>query len=87
MKRDPDTNAPRFLGPWVHGAANAPFLCLSWRWIEPEPSPWISRLKIPLTTIPDAQIDAAGHQGGALLEAMGNGTGGGWFHSSEKAGE
>src|SRR6185437_10889498 len=77
VKRDSGTNALRFLGPLVHGMAALPFLYLSWRWTGPEPSPWIKRLKISLTSITWEQIDAASNGGGSLLEATVSGAGGG----------
>lgn len=76
VRQDRRTDALHFLGPWVHGTATAPFLYLSWRWTEPEPSHWIKRLKIPLTSIIEEQTDGAGRQCGIHLEAMVSGAGG-----------
>ena len=49
---------PRFRGPFVHGPAGASFLYLSWRKTVAG-SPWIRRMKVPLSGITWEQIEAA----------------------------
>lgn len=71
------TDAPRFSGPLVHGAAAAPFLYLGWRRKEPADSPWLRRLKIPLAAITGEQIAAVARAGGGVLEARVSGAGSG----------
>lgn len=81
------TAAPRFSGPFVHGTAVAPFLYLSLRREGPEDSPWLRRLKIPLTSITQEQIEAIDRLDGGVLEATVSGAGsatvpvlgGGWI--------
>lgn len=73
--------APRFLGPFVHGPAAGRFLYLSWRPTsshpgnaEPPRPAWVRRMKIHLRTIAWAQIDEAIRSDG-VLEAAVQGTG------------
>ena len=76
-KRNQATNEIRFGGPFVHGTPAAPFLYLSWRRKEAGPSPWIRRLKIPLSSITSEQIEAAAHIGNGVLEASVDASGSG----------
>ena len=77
VRRNRQTNALRFLGPYVHGPPAEPFLYLSWRRKEAGPPSWIRRLKIPLSSITWAQIEAAGRTDRGVLEASVDGTGSG----------
>lgn len=44
----PGADGVRFSGPFVHGTSADPFLYLSLRTVEGEPTAWIRRLKVPL---------------------------------------
>jgi hypothetical protein len=68
----PDTGAgsPRFRGPFFHGPVGSPFLYLSWR-MTAEGSPWIRRMKVPLSGITTEQITAAYEDGLALVARVG----------------
>ena len=68
----PDTapGSPRFHGPFVHGPSGASFLYLSWRKTA-ESSPWIRRMKLPLSGITTEQITAAYEDGLALVARVG----------------
>lgn len=78
--------APRFRGPFVHGTAALPFVYLGWREQGPKESPWIRRLKVPLSGITSEQVETVTRRSGGVLEAAisgaGSGTvpliGGGW---------
>ena len=67
-----DTGAgnPCFRGPFIHGPVGTPFLYLSWRKTA-EGSPWICRMKVPLSGITTAQIRAAHEDGSALVARVG----------------
>jgi hypothetical protein len=71
---DAATNRPRFLGPFVQGATQTPFLYLSWR-PDIADAPWIKRLKVSLTTITWPQVEAATATPNARLEAGVDGRG------------
>ena len=38
-----------FFGPFVHGAPGTRFLYVSWKTLASAPSPWLQRVKVPLT--------------------------------------
>ncbi len=69
--------SPRFLGPYVHGTAAAPFLYLGWRESGAGQSLWIRRLKIPLVSLSWAQIRAHLDARDSRLEATVDGAGSG----------
>ena len=77
VKRNEATDAPRFLGPYVHGTPAGPFLYLSWRHTEPEQAPWIRRLKVPLSAITWEQIEIAGRAADSHFETSISGLGSG----------
>ncbi|HMN27445.1 MAG TPA: DUF5990 family protein [Caldilineaceae bacterium] len=63
----PTADSLDFGGPFVHGKAGDRFLYLSWQ----RPSgTFIKRIKIPLTLITTAQIDAISTQGGGLTATV-----------------
>lgn len=83
VERKPNQAMPKFGGPFVHGTAAAPFLYVSYREAQAG-SPWIRRLKIHLSSITWAQVEAAlasnavieGHisgQGSATVPLLGDG--------------
>lgn len=84
VARQGATNAVRFLGPYVHGTAAAPFLYLSVKRPQAGPEPWIRRLKIPLTGLTWDQVDATPGLSVFAARVSGNGSGtvplldGGW---------
>jgi hypothetical protein len=50
---------PVFSGPCANGSASSRFLYLSWKLLNNSPTPWVQRIKIPLSTITRAQaLDA-----------------------------
>ncbi len=80
VRQNPRTQAPSFLGPFVHGDAAKRFLYLSWRpadWRpgQPDPPPpgWVRRLKVHLSTMTWGQIHEAVRIDG-VLEATVQGT-------------
>jgi len=79
---------PRWRGVFLHGTAATPFRYLGWRPLDAGGLVWLRRLKIPLTTITRAQIDAVATGSGALtatISGEGSGTvpllGKGWTAS------
>src|ERR671932_2203914 len=77
VHRSPETLAPHFRGPYVHGTPAAPFLYLGWRRSEAGQATWIRRLKIPLSSITWEQIEAVQDRDGGVLAASVSGTGSG----------
>ena len=75
VKRNPDTGAIRWQGPYVNGTPAAPFIYLSWAKQATAPSRWIKRLKISLSSITSEQIEAATGRGAGRLEARVSGEG------------
>ena len=67
--------SPRFSGPFVHGPTSAAFLYLSVR--EPHSGTWVRRLKIPLGTITQRQVERATSTEQGYLAARITGTGSG----------
>ena len=49
VKTDMATGEPDFAGPFVHGVRGSRFLYISWKRVPPVPTPWVQRVKIPLT--------------------------------------
>jgi hypothetical protein len=50
---------PVFSGPCANGPASSRFLYLSWKRLNNSPTPWVQRIKIPLSTVTRAQaLDA-----------------------------
>ena len=81
VKPNQRTQAPSFLGSFVHGDASKRFLYLSWRpksWRPGRPDPpgpaWLRRIKVHLSSITWAQIDQAARID-RVLEAVVQGTG------------
>lgn len=76
VKRKDETDGVRFSGPYVHGTATAPFLYLSLKQADAEPSSWIRRLKIPLPTLTWQQVEMASHpmSFSACIQGTGSGT-------------
>ena len=81
VRSHPRTQAPNFLGSFVHGGNTERFLYLSWRpkkWRPGLPEPacpaWVRRMKVHLRSITWKQIEQAGRSGG-VLEAVVPGTG------------
>jgi hypothetical protein len=81
VRRNPRTDAPNFLGPFVHGPTVQRFLYLSWRPKQWRPgqadvpcSTWLRRMKVPLGSITWEQIDKAIRLD-AVLEVTVPGTG------------
>lgn len=79
-----EDNRVRFRGPAVHGPPATPFLYLSLRLRDGEPTPWIRRLKIPLPVLTWDE-HAATHSAGVWVASVaGTGSGtvpllaGGW---------
>jgi hypothetical protein len=73
VRRNPRTNDPNFLGPFVHGPTAQRFLYLSWRPKEWRPgqaevpcSTWLRRMKVPLASIVWDQINEAIRRDGVL---------------------
>jgi hypothetical protein len=46
---------PIFSGPCANGPASSRFLYLSWKRLSDSPTPWVQRIKIPLSPITRAQ--------------------------------
>ena len=81
VKPNQRTQAPSFLGSFVHGDTAKKFLYLSWRpksWRPGQPDPpcpaWLRRIKVHLSSITWTQIEQAARTGG-VLEAVVQGTG------------
>lgn len=49
----------RWGGDYVHGTASAPFVYLSWKRRDATDSPWIRRLKIPLSSLSVGEVERA----------------------------
>ncbi len=67
-RRGEGINPPNFLGPFAQGTPTARFLYLSLRLERGAPSDWLRRIKVPLSGIRWAQVEAATAPG-SLLEA------------------
>ncbi len=76
VERKPNQTAPKFGGPFVHGTTDTPFVYLGYREAQ-DGAPWIRRLKIHLSSITWAQVEAveAAQVGEAMLEARVSGQG------------
>lgn len=75
VERKPNRAKPKFGGPFVHGTADTPFVYLGYREVQ-DGAPWIRRLKIHLSSITWAQVEAA-QVGEVVLEASVSGQGSG----------
>ena len=53
--RIPEAAEPVFSGPCANGPASSRFLYLSWKRLNNSPTPWVQRIKIPLSPITRAQ--------------------------------
>ena len=69
VKRNPKNGNPNFLGPWVHGPAEARHLYLNWQGTEDHVRVRFGRMKIHLASITWEQIEAVSQVAGGVLEA------------------
>jgi len=69
VKRNPKNGPPNFLGPWVHGPAEARHLYLNWEGAEDQVRARFGRMKIHLASITWEQIEAVSQVSGRVLEA------------------
>jgi hypothetical protein len=69
VKRNPNNGGPNFLGPWVHGPADARHLYLNWLGTEGDERVQFGRIKIHLASITWAQIEAVSQASGGVLQA------------------
>jgi hypothetical protein len=69
VKRNPKNGNPNFLGPWVHGPADARHLYLNWQGAEDHVRVRFGRMKIHLAAITWEQIEAVSQVSGGVLEA------------------
>jgi uncharacterized protein DUF5990 len=69
VKRNPKHGHPNFLGPWVHGPAEARHLYLNWEGAEDQVRVRFGRMKIHLAAITWEQIEAVSQVLGGVLEA------------------
>ena len=65
-RRRSSTGDMRWSGEYVHGTASAPFVYLSWKRRDAADSPWIRRLKIPLSSLSAAEVERAARTRGAF---------------------
>ena len=69
VKRNPKSGNPNFLGPWVHGPAEARHLYLNWQGTEGQERVQFGRMKIHLASITWEQIEAVSQVSGGVLAA------------------
>lgn len=68
--------SPNFLGPWVHGPAEARHLYLNWLGTEGDARVQFGRMKIHLASITWEQIEAVSRVPGGVLQATVSGVDG-----------
>jgi hypothetical protein len=69
VKRNPRNGTPNFLGPWVHGPAEARHLYLTWMGNENQVQVRFGRMKIHLAPVTWEQIEAVTQVPGCVLQA------------------
>jgi hypothetical protein len=69
VKRNAKNGHPNFLGPWVHGPAEARHLYLNWQGTEGQERVQFGRMKIHLASITWEQIEAVSQLPGGVLQA------------------
>src|SRR5437763_6946484 len=69
VKWNPKNGSPNFLGPWVHGPAEARHLYLNWEGAEDQVQVQFGRMKIHLASITWEQIETVSQVPGGVLQA------------------